>query len=110
MTQAEFMAWAKKTVLAYVKSNDKTAYSSALTEDDIFIVWYCKTLQNHKAILISCLRDDMIYEFTYNPAEMAALRHKICLTGASDYIHGRSWDDLDDVEDMGTWLQEIGKI
>lgn len=66
MTQAEFMAWAKKTVLAHVKSNDKTAYSSALTEDDVFIVWYCKTLQNHKAILISCLRDGVIYEFTYN--------------------------------------------
>lgn len=45
-----------------------------------------------------------------NPAEMAALLHKIYLTGASDYIHGRSWNDLDDVEDMGTWLQEIGKI
>ena len=66
MTQAEFMAWAKKTVLAYVKSNDKTAYSSALTEDDIFIVWYCKTLQNHKALLSTPLPDGMYYEFTYN--------------------------------------------
>lgn len=66
MTQAEFMAWAKKTVLSYVKSNDKTAYSSALTEDDIFIVWYCKTLQNHKALLSTPLPDGMYYEFTYN--------------------------------------------
>lgn len=66
MTQANFMEWAKKTVLAYVKSNDKTAYSSALTEDDIFIVWYCKTLQNHKALLSTPLPDGMYYEFTYN--------------------------------------------
>lgn len=66
MTQANFMERAKKTVLAYTLSHTDPASDLDITEDDIFIVWYCKTLQNHKAILISCLRDGMIYEFTYN--------------------------------------------
>lgn len=66
MGSAEFQEWAKKTVLAHVKQHDETAYSSCLTTEDIHVVWYCKTLQNYKAILICSLRNGMIYEFTYN--------------------------------------------
>ena len=32
----------------------------------IFIVWYCKTLQNNKALLSTSLFDGMYYECTYN--------------------------------------------
>ena len=35
-------------------------------KEDVFIVWYCKTLQNHKALLSTTLYDGMYYEFTYN--------------------------------------------
>lgn len=34
--------------------------------DDVYVVWYCKTLQNHKALLSTTVPDGMYYEFTYN--------------------------------------------
>lgn len=37
-----------------------------LTEDDIYIVWFSKTLQNWKALLSTDLHDDLYYEVTYN--------------------------------------------
>lgn len=66
MTQANFMEWAKKTVLAYTLSHTDPAIDLDITEDDVYIVWYCKTLQNHKALLGTTLFDGMYYEFTYN--------------------------------------------
>lgn len=33
---------------------------------DVFVVWSCKTLQNHKALLSTTLSDGMYYEITYN--------------------------------------------
>ena len=33
---------------------------------DVFVVWCCKTLQNHKALLSTTLSDGMYYEITYN--------------------------------------------
>lgn len=33
---------------------------------DVYTVWYCKTLQNHKALLSTSLPDGMYYELTYN--------------------------------------------
>ena len=37
-----------------------------ITEDDVFIVWMCKTLQNSKAMVSTTLFDGMYYELTYN--------------------------------------------
>lgn len=31
-----------------------------------FIVWYCKALKNHKALLSTNIHDGMYYELTYN--------------------------------------------
>ena len=36
------------------------------TEIKVYIVWYCKTVQNHKALLSTDLKDGMYYEITYN--------------------------------------------
>ena len=33
---------------------------------DVFVVWYNKSLQNHKALLSTTLPDGMYYEITYN--------------------------------------------
>lgn len=33
---------------------------------DIFVVWSCKTLQNHKCLISTTLHDGMYYECTYN--------------------------------------------
>ena len=38
-----------------------------IDENDVFVVWSCKTLQNYKALLGTSINGDGIYvEFTYN--------------------------------------------
>lgn len=37
-----------------------------ITLDDVYIVWFCKTLQNWKALVSTTLPDGMYYEVTYN--------------------------------------------
>lgn len=37
-----------------------------ITEDNVFIVWSCKTLQNNKALVSTNISDGMYYELTYN--------------------------------------------
>ena len=37
-----------------------------ITEDDVYVVWSCKTLQNSKALLSTTLSDGMYYELTFN--------------------------------------------
>ena len=34
--------------------------------DDVYVVWYCKTMQNQKALLSTPRPDGMYYECTYN--------------------------------------------
>lgn len=69
MTQQEFLPWAKREVHTYAMQHRTHALSGndvPLLVDDVFVVWYCKTLQNHKALLSTPLPDGMYYEFTYN--------------------------------------------
>lgn len=37
-----------------------------ITKDDVYVVWFCKTLQNSKALLSTTLPDGMYYEVTFN--------------------------------------------
>ena len=37
-----------------------------LTEDNVYIVWFSKTLQNFKALVSTAVSDGMYYEITYN--------------------------------------------
>ena len=37
-----------------------------LTVDDVYIVWWSKTLQNWKALVSTTVSDGMYYEVTYN--------------------------------------------
>lgn len=39
---------------------------SYVSDDDIYIVWKCKTLQNWKWMISSSIHDGMYYEVTYN--------------------------------------------
>ena len=45
---------------------DKTDNVEPLTEKDVYIVWFCKALQNSKALISTPLHDGMYYELTYN--------------------------------------------
>jgi hypothetical protein len=55
---------AKKAVLDYYVKEGIT-----LTLDNIFVVWFCKTLQNWKCILGSTNKDQLLFEVSYNGNE-----------------------------------------
>ena len=66
MTNKQFQELAVKTVVDYFNNRvEKTDYKQ-ITADDVYIVWLCKTLQNHKALLSTNVSDGMYYELTYN--------------------------------------------
>ena len=45
---------------------DKSDKIGKITEENVFIVWSCKTLQNNKAVVSTTVSDGMYYELTYN--------------------------------------------
>ena len=57
---------ARKVVLSYVKEHIDKTDNVHITLDDVFVVWFCKTLQNWKALVSTTLPDGMYYEVTYN--------------------------------------------
>ena len=60
----EFIEQSKRIVSDYTIAHlDKT---DTVPPFDVFVVWYCKSLQNHKALLSTTLTDGMYYEITYN--------------------------------------------
>ena len=64
MTDAKFFEFSKNAVRNYVINHlDK---SDTVPNFDVYIVWYCKTLQNWKALLSTTLSDGMYYEVTLN--------------------------------------------
>lgn len=64
MTDTKFFEFSKNVVRNYVINHlDK---SDTLPNFDVYIVWYCKTLQNWKALLSTTLFDGMYYELTLN--------------------------------------------
>ncbi|MCC8047316.1 MAG: DUF6275 family protein [Clostridiales bacterium] len=67
MSDKKFMEIAIKAVVDYFNSQaDVTDKNGKITEDNVFIVWMCKTLQNNKAMLSTTVSDGMYYEFTWN--------------------------------------------
>lgn len=57
---------ARKVVLSYAKEHIDKTDNVRITLDDVFVVWFCKTLQNWKALVSTILPDGMYYEVTYN--------------------------------------------
>ena len=62
----EFLKLCKKTVVDYFNNRADVTDDKAIIENDVFIVWSCKTLQNNKALLSTTVPDGMYYELTYN--------------------------------------------
>ena len=57
---------AKKLVVDYFNGRVDKTDGFELTEDEVFIVWFSKTLQNWKAFVSTTISDGMYYEITYN--------------------------------------------
>ena len=67
MGSQEFLNICKGKVADYFnRHKDKTDSGKNLKPDDVFVVLYCKNLQNHKALLSTPVSDGMYYELTYN--------------------------------------------
>ena len=66
MNEQEFSKFCKNQVASYTNAHLDKTDNKVITEDDVFIVWLCKTLQNNKALLSTTLFDGMYYEITYN--------------------------------------------
>lgn len=57
---------AKEIVLSYANKHIDKTDNVQIALDDVYTVWFCKTLQNWKALLSTTLPDGMYYEVTYN--------------------------------------------
>ena len=67
MQEQDFRKKAIKSVVDYFNSQvDSTDKNGEISENDVFIVWECKALQNNKALLSTTVSDGMYYEFTWN--------------------------------------------
>ena len=68
----DYMGKAKEAVADYFNERRKhLEYVDPLTQydifpDDVYVVWFCKTLQNFKALLSTNIPDGRYYEFTYD--------------------------------------------
>ena len=66
MGSCEFLSLCKKQVAKYFNEHVDKSDTTTISEDDVYVVWYCKALQNHKALLSTPISDGMYYECTYN--------------------------------------------
>ena len=66
MNEREFTLLCKRTVAEYENQHLDKTDGKTITEDDVYIVWMCKTLQNNKALVSTTLFNGMYYELTYN--------------------------------------------
>lgn len=60
------MKRAKELVVNYFNDHVDKTDKKTITEDDVFIVWFSKTLQNWKALVSTTISDGMYYEITHN--------------------------------------------
>ncbi|MBQ2991540.1 MAG: hypothetical protein IJD60_09690 [Clostridia bacterium] len=66
MNEKDFVKLCKSAVVDYFNSRSEKTDKYEMVEDDVFVVWMCKTLQNSKALLSTTVSDGMYYELTYN--------------------------------------------
>lgn len=57
---------AKQVVMNYVNEHLDKTDSIQIELYDVYVVWFCKTLQNWKCLLSTNLPDGMYYEVTFN--------------------------------------------
>lgn len=66
MSNDAMLKRAKEVVVKYFNEHVEKTDNKKITEDDVFIVWFCKTLQNWKALVSTTISDGMYYEITHN--------------------------------------------
>ena len=66
MKNNDFEKLCIKTIVDYFNNRVEITDNKKISEEDVFIVWSCKTLQNNKAMVSTTISDGMYYELTYN--------------------------------------------
>lgn len=66
MSNDAMLKRAKELVVNYFNDHVEKTDNKKITEDDVFVVWFCKTLQNWKALVSTTVSDGMYYEVTHN--------------------------------------------
>lgn len=66
MGNNEFLQKCKKIVVKYFNDHADKTDQKQITEDDVYVVWSCKVLQNNKALVSTNVSDGMYYEITHN--------------------------------------------
>ena len=68
MGNDEFIKLCKFHVVFYHNDNVDTlkGENNFITDENVYVVWICKALQNNKALLSTTENDGMYYEITYN--------------------------------------------
>lgn len=66
MGNDKFIKLCKKTVVNYFNKHVEKTDRKTITEEDVYVVWVCKALQNNKALLSTNVSDGMYYEITHN--------------------------------------------
>jgi len=57
---------AKQIVVDYLNNYANKTDNKQISIDDVFVVWFSKTLQNWKALVSTTVADGMYYEITHN--------------------------------------------
>ena len=66
MDNRTFIQHAKQEIITFYREQNKDEESLSITENDIYVVWFCKTLQNWKSLVSTNVPDGMYYEITYD--------------------------------------------
>jgi hypothetical protein len=56
----------KQIVVDYFNSHVDVTDDFVITEDNVYIVWFCKTLQNWKALASTDVPDGVYYDITHD--------------------------------------------
>ena len=57
---------AKQIVVGYFNNHVDKTDNKQICIDDVFVVWFSKTLQNWKALVSTNVSDGLYYEITHN--------------------------------------------
>ena len=65
-TSTSMMDSARKIVMDYFNGHVDVTDKKQITMNDVYVVWFSKTLQNWKALVSTTVPDNKYYELTYN--------------------------------------------
>ena len=91
MTSYDFMVEAKKKVADYLAEH----HQKPIEWTDIFVIWQCKTLQNHKIILAAPTPDELMFEVIYDGDAQAMYFDTYAKLDHCRYNYG-TWRDVEE--------------